>query len=352
MLFFDSLIRFSSCGVALVLVLLLLRDSRSSTQTRSAVALCIAVAASMVWQSQSILSIPFVLGLLTLLIVINLNIIFWFFCRSLFEDGLKFGGWDGAATFLWFISGIPLIFSYLIDHHSFFTEEQRNHALMGYADVFRNIGGSSIVLHVSWVIWRGRTQDLVEPRRKIRGGFVLLANLWLLFIIISESSLVDPFFNEILNFVEALGILVLMLWAVWWLASVSEDALLFVAKPTMPKNIDLLRENYHQQILALMEGDNLFQKQGLTIVDLAERLGLPQHQLRVLINQTMGYRNFNAFLNHYRINSAKRLLADPARVQSSILSIAMEVGYASLAPFNRAFQAQEQCTPREFRKSH
>jgi hypothetical protein len=41
------------------------------------------------------------------------------------------------------------------------------------------------------------------------------------------------------------------------------------------------------------------------------RLGLPEYRLRQLINQGMGYRNFAAFLNFYRIADTKTALADP-----------------------------------------
>jgi hypothetical protein len=40
-------------------------------------------------------------------------------------------------------------------------------------------------------------------------------------------------------------------------------------------------------------------------------MGLPEYRLRRLINQGLGHGNFNAFVNHYRIEDAKTTLADP-----------------------------------------
>ena len=70
-----------------------------------------------------------------------------------------------------------------------------------------------------------------------------------------------------------------------------------------------------------------------------------------MINQHLGFRNFNTYLNSYRIQEATEILADPLNASTPILNVAMEVGFNSLAPFNRAFKAATGLTPREFRKS-
>jgi AraC-like DNA-binding protein len=99
-----------------------------------------------------------------------------------------------------------------------------------------------------------------------------------------------------------------------------------------------------------MEGESAYHDSTLTIRKLAEQLTIPEHQLRRLINRHLGYRNFNDYLNRYRIDEAARRLADPVQERLPILTIALEVGYASLTPFNRAFKARHQQTPSEFRR--
>ena len=42
-------------------------------------------------------------------------------------------------------------------------------------------------------------------------------------------------------------------------------------------------------------------------------------------------------------------LADPEQARTPILTIAMDVGYASLATFNRSFKTEEGTTPSAFR---
>jgi len=90
---------------------------------------------------------------------------------------------------------------------------------------------------------------------------------------------------------------------------------------------------------------------GLTIGLLATRLEVQEHRLRALINRRLGHRNFSAFLNTHRIAEAQRRLADSAQVDLPVLTIAMDLGYGSLAPFNRAFREVVGQTPTEFRRS-
>ena len=86
------------------------------------------------------------------------------------------------------------------------------------------------------------------------------------------------------------------------------------------------------------------------IVALAHSLGAPEHRLRKAINSGLGFRNFNAYLNGFRIAEAKAALADPAQVEVPILTIALDAGFNSLGPFNRAFRAETDTTPTDYRR--
>ena len=63
----------------------------------------------------------------------------------------------------------------------------------------------------------------------------------------------------------------------------------------------------------------------------------------------LGFRNFNQMANRFRIEEAKRRLADPALRRLPILTIAYDCGFGSVGPFNRAFKAETGLTPLEFR---
>jgi AraC-like DNA-binding protein len=95
----------------------------------------------------------------------------------------------------------------------------------------------------------------------------------------------------------------------------------------------------------------VYRTPGLSITGLAHRLDTPEHRLRALINQRLGHRNFSAFLNRYRIDEAKALLADRDKVDLPVLTVAMDLGYNSLPPFNRAFRAETGTTPSDYRRA-
>ena len=103
-------------------------------------------------------------------------------------------------------------------------------------------------------------------------------------------------------------------------------------------------------VLAVAEAQVAVRIPPLTISALSAALGHPEHRLRQLINGRLGYRNFSAFLNSYRIPEAQRILADSAQVRKPVLTIALDLGYGSLGPFNRAFKIETGLTPTEFRQ--
>jgi AraC-like DNA-binding protein len=83
------------------------------------------------------------------------------------------------------------------------------------------------------------------------------------------------------------------------------------------------------KLAALIEADRVYAIPGLTIGMLAERLGEREYKVRQIINSQLGFRNFNAFLNHYRVRDARRLLADPGQSTVGIAEVAYRLGYVS-----------------------
>ena len=96
--------------------------------------------------------------------------------------------------------------------------------------------------------------------------------------------------------------------------------------------------------------DRAYRTEDLTVAGLATLLSVPEYRLRRLINQRLGHRNFNAYVNGYRLEEARVALADPARRDLPILTIALDAGFQSIGPFNRAFKAGTGLTPGEFRR--
>jgi len=143
----------------------------------------------------------------------------------------------------------------------------------------------------------------------------------------------------------------------WSLLRVGRTQSLFPAMVDAPQPSELPSapaEPADQALVAalgrLMTAERAHRQDGLTIGALAQQLGLPEYRLRRLINQALGYRNFNSFVNHYRIAEVKAALADPRQSEVPVLTIALDAGFSSLGPFNRAFKAETGMTPSEYRR--
>jgi AraC-like DNA-binding protein len=105
-------------------------------------------------------------------------------------------------------------------------------------------------------------------------------------------------------------------------------------------------------LMRLMADERIYRHDDISIGTLATKLAIPEYRLRRLINQRLGYRNFNVFLNNHRIEEAKQALADPSQAEVPVITIAMDAGFQSLGPFNRAFKATTGVTPTEYRKAN
>ena len=107
-----------------------------------------------------------------------------------------------------------------------------------------------------------------------------------------------------------------------------------------------------EQIRCALEEDCVYRDMDITIGLLAYRLEIPEYKLRTVINSGLGYRNFNDFLNSYRIKEVAKRLQSPEDEKNSVLTIALDAGFRSLSSFNKIFKTTYQITPTAYRKKH
>ena len=93
--------------------------------------------------------------------------------------------------------------------------------------------------------------------------------------------------------------------------------------------------------------ENWFLEPGLSIRDLAARMGTNETYLSRTLNRGMG-KSFNRFINELRVDFAKTKIA---RSSGSILTIAFDSGFNSKATFNRVFRDISGQTPTQYKKS-
>jgi AraC-like DNA-binding protein len=196
-----------------------------------------------------------------------------------------------------------------------------------------------------------RGDDLLEKRRIFRLGFVIVVGLQTLGIVVAES-VYDLLRTDIwLLLLQSSTALVAILG--FGAAMLSANAeLLFDADAAPPERAPLSpAEHVLKQKLDAAMASHVYRESGLSIGVLAQKLGVPEHRLRALINQRLGYRNFSDFLNSHRIADAREWLGDPAKVDLPVLTLAMDLGYGSLAPFNRAFRDATGTSPSDYRRA-
>lgn len=282
-------------------------------------------------------------------------VLVWLWARANFDDDFVVRRWHGvlwlAVAIIWF----AVIFTW---------KTWPNLAKAGV----RSMSILAIVLALSAAVQTVRTwkTDLVAGRRRLRLAVLILA----LFIVVSLSAAdLTPISARSFGMSGSLatsgGLLAIAALAGWGLfhpppaipavvAMAATTAYETADRATPIKSADgggdaatslLLR-----RLDILMTVERVYRQEGLTIGALAAKLGLPEYRLRQAINEGLGYRNFNAFLNRYRIDEAKAALSDPSQREVAVLTIAMDAGFQSIGPFNRTFKAEIGLTPTEFRR--
>lgn len=104
------------------------------------------------------------------------------------------------------------------------------------------------------------------------------------------------------------------------------------------------------KLLAYMDEKKPYLDPELTLSSLAKDLGIGRSQLSQLINDGIGD-NFYDFVNKYRVEQVKKLMADPQVKHYNMLGIALEAGFKSKSTFNLIFKRFTGLTPTEYRKN-
>ncbi len=199
--------------------------------------------------------------------------------------------------------------------------------------------------YATYIVWQGREDDLIEMRQKIRLVFIGALVITVLGVSITETfriygielqgSILGSAWMLIIAFLGNLGFIKL------------NPKLNLVGDPkelVTPKSIN---DPVLDQLLMKMKNQRLYADHDLRVGTLAEQMGIPEYQLRKKINQNLGYRNFNQFINRYRIEEAGERLLQETR--TPVLTIALDVGFRSISSFNTAFQVYFGLSPTQYR---
>lgn len=346
----EAALRGGAVFLLIPLAVLLLRDARRIPAARFAALFALGVACyTVVSASEFATGLPAQLFPLRIVAMGN-PVVFCLFAAALFDDDFEPSWWHALAWLAVVATGAGCLW--------IGTPAAR----IGFCTI-----GLACNAIGAWYALAERSLDLVEQRRRLRSVLMAVIAFYATAIITSEVVFPNGSGGPALGVTISAGVLVIVIVFAFVLLAVNREGELIpfdqpepqplMATPRRPVEAASVAgpadDGEAQLLLALrrlMEHDRVYREEGLSIGGLAARLGIAEHALRRLINQRLGHRNFNAFLNGYRLDEVKAALADPAQEAVPILTIALDAGFQSLGPFNRAFKSRTGMTPSEFRR--
>lgn len=210
---------------------------------------------------------------------------------------------------------------------------------------FHDIHHAVLLLVLAFVVidaFTGLSDDLVERRRRLRIGIIAAGGAYMAVLTLLEFSPLAIKDHGLFSSINA-GLI---------FATTSLIAVYRLAGFRIEQQADaaeLHNDNAAVRLLKNKMAAGLYAINGLSISQLAAELGMPVYQLRQLINVELGFDNFSQFVNSYRIPAVCARLADAKDNDKPVLTLALEAGFNSIAPFNRAFKQSVGMTPSQYR---
>lgn len=267
---------------------------------------------------------------------------FWTFVACVFQDRpLRWFALVPAALFL--LLGVAIVTA----------PPSLNQALLAAF----NIAAAALCLHAMFLILRSWRGDLVDSRRSARVVILGIAALFAaaqgaagaLHWLGRGGALASFAIGEDFGAV-AIAALGLAMGGLFLQARAPLFATLAAKGEAKDPKLVAAERRLLAKLEAFMDAGG-WRRDGLSIGAVARDLGAQEHRLRRLINARLGHRNFSDFVNGYRVEAAKARLADPTQADATIASIAFDLGFGSLSPFNRAFRASTGSTPTAWRRA-
>jgi len=158
-----------------------------------------------------------------------------------------------------------------------------------------------------------------------------------------------PFFNPLwdytISFTMAIGIYGIgyMVYTESRIFNGELLAQLFIPKynTNEPQLTEETKDEFYNQLITHVEQHKSYLNFNLRLVHLADELGFSTHLLSQIINEKAS-KNFNQFINDYRLKEAEHLLTIS---NTNVKAICYDVGFNSKTTFYNAFKKKHNCTP-------
>jgi len=339
MLFFDAIFRFSGIALLLFLAFVSVRDARSWKSSSYLALSCVSLAALFIGYSPDSLLPPRSFYAFARFIDIPHLVFVWLFALSLFDQSFRLRPVHFVIGLLYCA---PIAWLRL-------NEFSVLPALPNWIYIYGSLTSVALMLHLCYATLRGRPDDLLVARRQSRVYFVIV----IVFVAVA-AAIIDPMPNTIGQLdkrtAKMLSIWPAVMWCGVWLLALNQRSAHFGEIVGSGRALAQQDLTLKKKLDELVREKEVFREPKLSISELASRLSVTQHRLRSLINESMGYSNFSAYVNSYRIEAVKAAMSNPESASLPVLSIAMDCGFTSLSTFNKTFKALEGVTPTDYRK--
>ncbi|MCB1325430.1 MAG: AraC family transcriptional regulator [Spirochaetales bacterium] len=336
----SDVFRFLSVSHLLLLLMLFLARYRRARGAIQVLAMCLLLVLEVLLPYISEGSSP--AGWASAVLPPTVAFLFWWFSETVFLERFRLRWWH-SGLFILSLAVLTALWWWPADLGPAARGSAR--AIGWWCAVFGSCVAAAFIAS-SLVVGLGTLNaDLLEWRRRMRVHQLGIGALLLLLFVVARLILQLPERGPLISASTP---------ALLYLGTITLSLVLLQMRPgfldvsAAPRTAAADKDaTLRNALRRSMEEECAYRAEGLTIRKLAVQLATQEYRLRRLINQTLGYRNFNDFLNRYRIEEACRMLVDTPDLPVSRL--APRLGYGSMGPFHRAFKEHTGLTPMEFR---
>lgn len=277
---------------------------------------------------------------------------FWLFARAVFHDISRIGQVEKTVSAIF----SAFVLAYILS--AVFPDLPISKP---YGELFRLIG-LAFGLYVMFDVAREYGNDLIERRRKVRLYLVGALGTLYVMLVVNNILIGGSRPSGLAALIILAALLILSTGLTLLITRLRRDLFPLETAENLPGSHEKeaptpssddgpsFDPNELEAVVQAMEVEKAYRDETLTIVTLAKRLGTQEYRLRRAINQGLGQRNFTSFLNGYRLREIEKGLSDASKARTPILTLALEAGFNSIGPFNRAFKEKHGITPKAFRQ--
>lgn len=206
------------------------------------------------------------------------------------------------------------------------------------------LGAVFICLTFTLLLWVTKRINQIERLHRLLAGFGLL---WLLWV---PYTAANYFYYHCQSDISAHYSLFLLLGIIitWVAARVFSKPEVRMETQVYKPSTDADLKQKSIWLKKVMKDNLYYQDPELSLTSLAEQLGMPYYELSRIINTGLR-KNFNDFINEFRVADVIRKMQNPAFDHITLLGIAYESGFNSKTTFNRTFKQMTRKSPAEFK---